>query len=398
MGDNPDSRPTRLFFSVGDVSADLHAARLVGVLRARRPDAVLEGLGGPRMAEAGCRLLNNLTALNVMWFTNAAKVIRRARRIQNEALRHIEANRPDAVVLLDYPGFNLFFARRLKKLGVPVIYYIAPQFWAWLPGRVRKIRRRVGKVLCIFPFEEDLYRRAGVPVEYVGHPLFDHMAEVTLDDDFRRSLRASGSPVIGLLPGSRRQEIRDLLPAMAHAGALIRREFPAAAFVVASADEEQETLASEVLRKHAFPAQVVRGRTFEVMAESDLCLVKAGTGTMETLHFGTPMVILYRVNAGGWLLDKLLRRTRFIGMPNILLGREAVPERLLCRERPEEVSALALDILKRPERRNEIRRSLEALRRQIDWPGASGRAADAILRFADENRGRSEPHETEPAE
>jgi lipid-A-disaccharide synthase len=382
---------TRLFFSVGDVSADLHAANLIRAIRAKRPDVIIEGLGGPRMAEAGCRLLDDMTTMNVMWFTNVLSVIRRARRLQREALAHVSANRPDAVVMLDFPGFNLSLARRLKKLAAPVLYYISPQIWAWRPGRIHKIKRLVGKMLCIFPFEEKLYRSAGVPVEYVGHPLFDHLASLTLDEDFRRSLREAGEPVIGLLPGSRRQEIRDLLPAMARAAALIRAEFPKAAFVVACPGEEQETLATEVLQRYDFPARVVAGRTFEVMAESDLCLIKAGTGTMELTHFGTPMVILYRVNVPGKLLDLLMRRTKHIGMPNILLGREAVPERLLWRDQPKEVAGLALDILRRPERRDEMRRTLAELRATIDWPGASERAADAVLRFADESQGRTTP-------
>ena len=390
---------TRLFFSVGDVSADLHAANLIRAIRAKRPDAIIEGLGGPRMAEAGCRLLDDMTTMNVMWFSNVLSIIRRARRLQREALAHMDANRPDAVVMLDFPGFNLSLARRLKTRGIPVLYYISPQIWAWRPGRIHRIKRLVGKMLCIFPFEEKLYRSAGVPVEYVGHPLFDHLASVTLDAGFRRELRPSGSlgasaadePVIGLLPGSRRQEIRDLLPAMARAAALLRAEFPKAAFVVACPGEEQEKLAREVLARYDFPARVVAGRTFEVMAESDLCLIKAGTGTMEMTHFGTPMVILYRVNVPGKLLDLLMRRTKFIGMPNILLGREAVPERLLWRDRPEEVAALALDILRRPERRDELRRTLAELRATIDWPGASDRAADAVLRFADEFQGRTTP-------
>lgn len=386
---SPDSSRragTRLFFSVGDVSADLHAANLIRAVRARRPDAIIEGLGGPRMAEAGCRLLDDLTTLNVMWFTNAAKVLLRGRRIQLDALRHIEAHRPDAVVMLDYPGFNLVFAKRLRKLGVPVIYYISPQVWAWLPGRIRKIRRRVGKMLCILPFEEELYRKAGVPVEYVGHPLFDHLATVVLDEPLRRSLRAAGGPLVGLLPGSRRQEIRDLLPAMAKACAIVRGEFPKAAFVVACPNEEIARLAAEVLERHELPARVVAGRTFEVMAESDLCLVKAGTGTLEAAHFGAAMVILYRVNAAGMMLSLLLRRSKYIGMPNILLGREAAPERLMWRDDPEGTAAIALDILRRPERRAEIRSALAELRRKIDRPGATERAADAVLRFADEHQ------------
>lgn len=379
------SRPTRLFFCVGDVSADQHAAALIRELRARRPDVIVEGLGGPRMAEAGCRLLDTLTTMNVMWFSNLVSVFRRAHRLQREALAHMAAHPPDAVVMLDFPGFNLMLARRLKKLGVPVIYYISPQFWAWLPGRIRKIKARVGKMLCIFPFEEKLYRDAGVPVEHVGHPLFDHLAGMSLDAEFRRSLRDGGpEPLIGLLPGSRRQEIRDLLPIMAKAGAIVRREMPKAAFVVACPNEEMESLAADVLKRYDLPARIVRGRTYEVMAEADLCMVKAGTATMELVHFGTPMMILYRVNVPGILLDKMLRRTEFIGMPNILLGREAVPERLMWRDQPERVAALALDIARRPERRAEIRAALASLRKDIDWPGASGRAADAVLRFADE--------------
>ncbi len=378
---------TRIFFSVGDVSADLHAANLIREIRARRPDAVVEGLGGPRMAEAGCSLLADLTAHNVMWFTSVAKVLFKLRRIQNDALAHIAANRPDAVVLVDYSGFNLFFARRLAKIGVPVIYYISPAVWAWRTGRIRKIRARVGKMLCIFPFEEEIYRKAGVPVEYVGNPLFDHLAEAQLDEEFRRSLReGSPDPLVGILPGSRRQEIRDLLPTMAAAAKIIRAELPKAAFVVAAPSEELAPLSREIVSRHDLAAQVVTGRTFEVMAESDLCLVKSGTGTMELVHFGTPMVIAYRVNAPGYVLSGMFRRTKHFGMPNILLGREAVPEKLFWRDDPKALAALALGVLKDPARRDAMRRTLAELRKTVDWPGASGRAAEAVLRFADEKR------------
>ena len=382
-------RPLRLFLSVGDISADLHAANLIREIRRLRRDAILEGLGGPQMADAGCDIRYPLTSMNVMGFKNVFQHLHTVWKTQRDTLRHFDAHPPDAVVILDFPGYNLLLARWLRKRHIPVVYYISPQIWAWHASRIHAIRNRITKVLCIFPFEETIYRDAGIPVEYVGHPLFDHLEQFALDEKFCRELRAeSTGRLIGLLPGSRIQEIKALAPAMAKAAALIARELPDALFVTSCADARHERILRRILRKHHVAVRVFRSRTFEVMKEADFCLVASGTATLELAHFGTPMMIMYRVSLPAYLIAQRLMKTEFIGMVNILSGREVVPDRLLWRDQPKRIAADALDILGNPERYAEIETSLRTLREQLDHPGASRQAALSIIRTAEELRGR----------
>jgi len=387
----PPERPLRLFFSVGDISADQHAANLIREIRNLRGDAVIEGMGGPLMAEAGCKIHYVLTTMNVMWFRKVFTQLHRVWRILKATLRHFETNRPDAVVVMDFPGFNLTLARCLRKRRIPVVYYVSPQIWAWMPSRIRKIRRRVTRVLCIFPFEEEIYRRSGVPVEYVGHPLFDHLDRVGIDEEFCRTLRRQpGQALIGLLPGSRVQEIRRLLPVMARAAGVVARDprAPKALFAVSCIEEGHADIARSILKKFDVPVQVFTRRTLEVMKEADVCMVASGTATLELAHFGTPMVVMYRVNPLSYLMARLFMRTQYIGMVNILSGREVVPDRLLWRDDPEGLAQEVLDLLSNAQRRKEVTEALQQLRAKLDHPGASRQAARSILQVAEELRGR----------
>jgi len=387
----PPEGPLRLFFSVGDISADLHTANLIREIRKLRSDTVIEGMGGPLMAEAGCKIHYALTDMNVMWFRKVFAHLSQVWQTLRATLKHFETHRPDAVVVVDFPGYNLTLARCLRKRRIPVIYYISPQIWAWMPGRIRKIRKRITKVLCIFPFEEEIYRRAGVPVEYVGHPLFDHLDQVPIDQEFCRALREEAGPVlIGLLPGSRVQEVRRLLPVMARAAGLIVREVgtPKVLFAVSCVQERHAEIAREILKTFDIPVRVFTGKTLEVMKESDVCLVASGTATLELTHFNTPMVVMYRVNPLSYLIARLFMRTRHIGMVNILSGREVVPDRLLWRDDPVGLTRAALDILAHPRRRQEVADALRELRERLDHPGASRQAAQSILKTAEELRGR----------
>jgi lipid-A-disaccharide synthase len=292
-------------------------------------------------------------------------------------------------VVVDYPGFNLTLARCLRKRRIPVIYYISPQIWAWMPGRIRKIRKRITKVLCIFPFEEEIYRRAGVPVEYVGHPMFDHLDQVGVDGEFCRTLREEAGPaLIGLLPGSRVQEIQRLLPVMARAAGLIARDVPKALFAVSCIEERHAELARDILKGFDVPVRVFTRRTLEVMKEADVCMVASGTATLELTHFNTPMVVMYRVNPLNYLIARLFMCTRYIGMVNILSGREVVPDRLLWRDDPKGLAREVLDLLTNAKRRKEVGEALQELRTKLDHPGASRQAARSILKVAEELRGR----------
>ncbi|HUW56635.1 MAG TPA: lipid-A-disaccharide synthase [Planctomycetota bacterium] len=380
--------PLRLFFSVGDVSADLHAANLIREIRKLRPDTVIEGFGGPQMRDAGCDVHYPLTTMNVMGVRNVVLHLPKVWSTQRSALKHFEKHRPDAVVAVDFPGYNLALARWLRPRRIPVICYICPQIWAWMPGRIHKIRKRITKALCIFPFEEKIYRDAGVPVEYVGHPLFDHLDGLRIDEDFcRRLRREAGEVLIGLLPGSRTQEIRNLLPVMAKSARIIARELPKVLFALPFSGEGHHRIIRRILRKYDMPVRLLRDRTFEVMKESDFCMVTSGTATLELTHFNTPMMVMYRVDWPSYLVIHPFMRTEYIAMVNILIGREVVPDRLLWRDDAERLARDALDIIRNPDRKREVTDALRKLRVELDHPGASRQAAESILKTACELRG-----------
>ena len=380
--------PLRLFFSVGDISADLHAANLIREVRKMHPDVIIEGMGGLKMAEAGCDIHYDLTNMNTSWFRRLFAEMGQFMQLLRLAVYHIEQHRPDAVVLVDYSGYNLILAGRLRSLHIPVVYYICPQLWASRPGRMKKMRKRITKVLCILPFEVSLYEDAGVPVEFVGHPLFDHLDSVEIDEKFCRGLRGeAGDLIIGLCPGSRSQEIRNLLPVMCRAAEVIRQKHPDALFVIPCAADRHRPEIDDILADFDFGAKVYNGRTFEIMKEADFCMVASGTATLELAHFNTPMLVVYRVSWFSWWLAKLMMKSEFIAMVNVLSGREVVPERLLWRDDHEELAREALRIIDDPERHAEVEKALAELRATLDHPGASRKAAESIIECAMELRG-----------
>lgn len=382
---HPDPvKAPKLFFVAGEPSGDQHAANLIRALRQQRPGAQVTGLGGPRMQEAGCTLRQNMMDMSWMWFSTALFGLHRVFKLQRQTLDYLDRNRPHALVLVDFPGFNLTLARFVRKRRIPVLYYISPQIWAWASWRIRKIRRRVTKMLCIFPFEESIYREAGVPVEYVGHPLFDHLRSVSLDEDFPQMIHRAQHPrVVGLLPGSRRQVVGHSVPVMFKAAELIYRALPDTHFVVSCQQEQFRPLIEPWLTHAAIPVQMVVQHTLELMKRADLCLASSGTTTLELAHFGTPMVVLYRINPAGYGVSQLMMNTRHFSLVNILAGRQIVPEFLLWRDDAARIAYSALAILRDPLLQEETARELQRIRDMVDHPGASDKAARAVLRFVD---------------
>lgn len=378
-------KPKRLFIVAGETSGDIHASNLIRKLRQAEPDLVIDGLGGPRMAEAGCNVLvNMLETMDIMWFKAVLANIKKITGIRDLALEHMRRNPPDAFVTVDYPGFNLYLARHVRKLPghVPAVYYIAPQIWAWWVSRWKKIKARFDKVLCIFPFEQAFYRRFDVPVRYVGHPLFDHLEQIDMDASFRGSLQMSeGDRLVALLPGTRIQHIDSKLPVMLKAARMIHRHDPHVHFVIPCLDQSRKQHIKAMLARHhlaELPLQIVMNRTFELMKAADLAITASGSTTLELAHFGTPMVVVYRVSRFDKLMAWALKKTRYIAMVNILGGREVVPE-FLCHTDTDEVGKAALEILENPERAHEVKRGIAEVMSIIDHPGASQRAAEEIL-------------------
>jgi len=365
----------------GEASGDMHGASLVRALKRKRPDLRFRGIGGDRMSEAGVEIVRHVSEMAFLGFFEVLKHLPFIRRVLAEVRNLMESRNPKLVILIDYPGFNLKIAKEAKKRGIPVVYYISPQVWAWGKGRVKKIAERVDRMLVIFDFEEPIYRRAGMDVAFVGHPLKDTVRPaVSRSVFFRNAGLDPRRPLLGLMPGSRKQEIRHLLPEMVKAYALLRRDIPGLQAVVAVAP----TLSDQVLHPHLSGTEAirsVRSQTYEAMAYSDAALVASGTATLETALSGTPMVILYKMSSGSFFLGKLLVRMENIGLVNIVAGKRIVPELLQKNVTPEKIRAATLPLLTDREHRKEILRDLKEVARRLGRPGATERAADQIVEF-----------------
>lgn len=370
----------RIFFSVGEPSGDLHGANLIRSLKARQPDLECVGFGGEHMAAAGCRLDHPLSDLAIMGFTGIVAHVPTFLSLVSRADRLFRHRRPDAVVLIDYPGFNWWMARRAHFHGVPVFYFVPPQLWAWAGWRVKKMRRWVDHVLCTLPFEAPWYQERGVAAQYVGHPFFDELPHQRLDDAFLRGQRLQGGPVIGLLPGSRTGEVEKNLPTLVRAAQAIHRKRPGVRFLVACYRPAHQKMVDDYLRRHPTPAvQTHVGRTPEIIELSHSIIAVSGSVSLELLYRQKPTVVIYRVNAVDARLARLLLTTKYICLVNLLAERELYPE--LPSERCEAAAAAdhILHWLDDSTARTDLCRELAALKQRVAEPGACGRTADAIL-------------------
>jgi lipid-A-disaccharide synthase len=362
----------------GEASGDLHGAELCRALRALAPDCRLVGMGGARMAAAGLDVIADVTSSAAVGHTEALgkvpTVYRAYRRLQAtlRASRH-----PDALVLIDFPEFNLRLAKAARRGAVPVIYYIPPQIWAWRAGRLATIRRRVALVLAVLPFEVALYRRGGVPVEFVGHPVVDALVGAPSRAEARAKLGlADEDLVIGLLPGSRRTEVERHLPAMREATDRIAAVHPRARFLLARAP----TVEAAIVRAHVGPdIHVVEEGTHTVVRAADVLLATSGTVTLEAALLGTPMVVCYRLSWLSEALTRLLIRVPWISLANLTLGRAVIPELYREGTTGEGLAREAFRLIEDPGARAAQRRAFAELGELLGEPGVSTRAARRVL-------------------
>jgi len=369
-----------IMLAAGEASGDLHGAALCRGLKGLAPESRLVGMGGRGMAAAGMEVLVDVTASAVVGGSEALSRVPRLYRALGRLRAVLEGPpRPAALVLIDFPEFNLRLARAARRAGVPVVYFIPPQVWAWRGGRVRTIRRLVSLVLAVFPFEPPLYRAAGVPVAFVGHPLLDALADAPERDAARREL---GLPrdarVLGLLPGSRREEIDRMLPVMREAVLRIGRARPDVRVVLAQAP----TVEGGALARHLDGAPAVRtvaGHAHAVMRAADLLLLTSGTATLEAALLGTPMVVCYRVSRLTALMVGLLVRVPWMSLVNLTLGRAVVPELYQASATGERLAAEALRLLDTPGALAGQRGAFRELAGRLGEPGVGLRAARLVL-------------------
>jgi lipid-A-disaccharide synthase len=370
----PRSGPTILIVA-GEASGDLHGAGLARAIQEQAPGAALLGAGGDKMRAAGVELVAETTKHAAVGIVEAFHNLHHYSKLYRTLQSVLKRRRPDVVVLIDFPDFNLRFAERVKDHGIPIAYYISPQIWAWRAGRMKDIKRLVTKMIVIFDFEEKLYRDAGVDAVFVGNPLLDHLPAPDREAARREF---GGKPLIGLLPGSRRKSFAALYPLMLKSAELIAKELPDARFVVACARGLDPKAAKAKAEKARAAVQVVWDRTPEVQAASDLLLTASGTSTLEAALHGTPMIVTYKLNPLTVMTLGPLIRTRTFALVNIVAGREIMPEYYQSKAKPSLLAREALSILK-DGRLESMRADLADVRRRLGSPGASQRAAREVL-------------------
>lgn len=388
----------RIFFSVGEPSGDLHGANLIRDLTALRPDTECVGYGGPRMASAGCQLHEDLTCLAVMWLWRVLFNLHRFWHLLQRADRYFKEQRPDAVVLIDYPGFNWWIARRAKRYGIPVFYYGAPQMWAWAPWRIHKMRRLVDHVICKLPFEAKWYAERGCNATYVGHPYFDEMERQQLDESFLAAQRSRAGRLVTILPGSRTQEVVRNLPSFLRAASIIAREQPSTRFAVAAFNERQAEMACHEVRLSGVKAEVFVARTPELIQLADCCLACSGSVSLELMHHAKPSVILYMASWVGYRVQGVLRQVKYITLVNLLAAdnihpadlslfdptaphadQVPFPEYVSCIDKSPQLAAHLLEWLSDEPKRQSRIAMLKELRARFGQSGASMKAATYIL-------------------
>jgi lipid-A-disaccharide synthase len=374
--------------SCGEASGDLYAGALARELRALDPTIRLSGLGGPEFAAGGGQLIADYRGLAVTGLTEAIGKLPQWFAMLQRLVAEARESHPDALVAIDSPDFNFPLARRLKRLRVPVVYYISPQIWAWRPRRLKTIRRLADLVLVIFPFEESIYRDAGVPVKFVGHPLVDLIKTSDRVSFLRRHGLSEGQPVVAILPGSRANEVHQILPDLLAAAARIRAKISGAQFLVARAPGLDDGLFAAV-GSVGLAAVVVEGQTDAVLSAADVALTASGTATVQTALHNTPMVIVYRVSPLTYQLARRLVTVDTIGMVNLIAGRKIVPELIQDEFTPDAVAEEAAAMLADAGRRKQIRDGLASVRQQLGGPGASRRAAEAILDLVNSRRNQA---------
>lgn len=382
----------RIFLSVGEPSGDLHGANLIGELRRKLAGVAFAGLGGPRMRAAGCELLRDMSDLAVMGLFPALVRLPQFFKLLAQVERSWDQAPPDAVVLIDYPGFNWHVARKAKERGIPVFYYGLPQIWAWASWRVKKVQRYVDHALCKLPFEEQWFREQGCHATYVGHPYFDELRSQSLDAEFLARHRAQPGRLVTILPGSRTQEVKSNLPMLLSAAARVCREVSGVRLAIASYNERQAELARRMVAAGPVAAEVWLGRTPELIASAECCLAVSGSVSLELLYHAKPSAIVYRVPWWLYAVVRQLMQVRYITLVNLLAADQPLrktaagddqplyPEYPTCRDRSADVAAHAIRWLtNEPERQQLIGRLVE-LRERVAGGGASRTAAEYIAR------------------
>lgn len=367
-----------LLLSAGEASGDMYAAQLAAALR-RRADVALFGMGGEKMRAAGVELVADYSQVAVVGITEVIRRLPSLRAAMKNLVDQAAARKPPLAVVVDFPGFHLRLARKLRRLGVRNVYFVCPQFWAWRPWRARIVRRRFARALCIFPFEEKFFGDAGVPVNFIGHPLVGEVKPALSREEFaaQHGLDAAAR-LIAVLPGSRRGEIFYHVPIVVEALGRIRGRCREKCEVTVGIAPGLDAARLKPKFPEELKVKIIEGQTYDLLAAADVAIVSSGTATVETALLGTPMVVVYRLSPLTAFLARPLVHTPFYSMVNLIAGRKVVPELIQDDFTPDRLAAETLELLSSDEKRAEMRRGLAEVRQSLGPPGAVERAAEII--------------------
>jgi lipid-A-disaccharide synthase len=370
----------RFLIVAGEASGDMYGADVARRLFHKFPDCQIYGLGGQRMRNAGVQLEGDISKTAVIGPFEVVSSLASLYRVFRRLAERVETDPPTAAILIDFPDFNLRLGQRVRDAGVPVVYYVSPQVWAWREGRLKQLRRFVNKMLVILPFEEEMYRKAGVDVEFVGHPLVDMVRATKSKEEFCAAYELDPrKPIVALLPGSRRKEVRFILPTLCETAKLISKQKPDTQFVLPMASGLHRRSVEDIIRSQSIT--IVTNDTYNAVRYARAAIVASGTATLETALLGTPEVIVYRISQASWLVGKALLKVRLFGIVNIILGEEVVPELFQERMTPEEVSKITLRLMDDVWVQSRIRGNYEKLRRQLGSGNVSDRVVDAVAKL-----------------
>ena len=376
----------KILISAGEASGDIHAAAVTAALK--RIDSTTEvfGMGGDELRAAGGEVLFDIKDHGVMGFVEVLKKLPDLFKLRREFARVMDERKPDCLVVVDYPGFNMKLAKLAHDKGIPVVSYIAPSAWAWNKGRAKNVAKIVDKVACIFPFEYDVYKEAGAPVEFVGHPLVD-IVHPTMERAEAEAWvgKESGRPLVLLMPGSRLMEIERMLDVILEGAKLLKKQMPQVQFAMPRAGTIPLEMLQSKIQTSGLEVKITEGHNYDLFSVADLALATSGTVTLEAAMCGLPSVILYRTSAITAFIARRVINIPNIGLPNIVAGRQILPELLQEELTPAKLAATAVELLA-PERRPQLEANLAYMKERLGEPGAVNRVAQLILRIAEEKK------------
>lgn len=376
----------KILISAGEASGDIHAAAVTAAIKKFDSKSEVFGMGGDNLRAAGGEVLWDINDHGVMGFVEVIKKLPDLFRLRSDFARVMDERKPDCLVVVDYPGFNMKLAKLAHDKGIPVVSYIAPSAWAWNKGRAKKVAKIVDKVACIFPFEYDVYKEAGAPVEFVGHPLLDIVhPSMSKEEAQAWAGKEQGKKLVLLMPGSRLMEIDKMLPTLLAGAKLLKQQLPDVQFAMPRAGTIPLAMLKEKIAASGLDVKITEGHNYDLFSAADLALATSGTVTLEAALCGLPSVIVYRTSALNAFIARLVINIPNIGLPNIVAGKTIMPELLQEDFTPEKLAKTAVELLQ-PERQAQLQSDLDYMKKRLGEPGAVDRVAKLILKITEEKK------------